>query len=381
MKGAGSAWKRARDGVRGVLSVLDGTVDGTFLGPLRVTLGILLFWQALVSAQDLVVGGYFGDVFHMSLLPERLVATKPVFTVLVAARCVLAALVVIGMRPRLTLMASGMALLYTLFSNTLQFHHNRYSLALYAILLSLTPCDRSFLLLADEAVVPNRVGRDFGVLLCQIQVGIVYLASGGSKLVDVDWRGGTVLHERFVLFGPEAESHGVPHAILAILATPLASSILAKLAIFTEFSLPFFLFSRRTRAQALYGGLLFHGLIQLTSRVEIFSILAIAMYAVFVTGDVRARAFRYDPTNLFARSLAVVVRATDWFARFDVKPWEPDGLAQSHSVVVVRRDGSRATRLAAFAMVARAIPLFFIAWGPLAFATSFTKGGDVGADV
>ncbi len=366
-----------------VSSLLDGTVDGTFLGPLRVTLGALLFWQALVSAQDLGAAGYFGEAFHTSLLPARLLPTKAVYTGLVAGRCVLAALVVLGVRARAALLVSGISALYTLSLNTLDFHHNRYSLALYAVLLSLTPCDRSFLLLSDPSasLEADRVGPGYGVLLCRIQIAIVYLASGVSKLLDDDWRAGTVLHERFVLFGPEAEAHGAPHALLAALGTPLGASILAKVAIFTELALAFLLFPRRTRTAAIYGGLLFHALIQVTSRVEAFSVLAVAMYSVFVEGDVRARSFRYDPGSAPARSLAKIVRATDWLSRFDVKPWEPDGLTRAHSVVVVRRDGSRATRLAAAAMVARCIPLFFVAWAPLAFAASFTKGGDVGTDV
>lgn len=362
-------------------TVLDGTVDGTFLAPVRVTIGALLFFQALVAAKELGELGYFGDAFHTSLVPERLVPSKAIYIGLIAARCVLAALVIIGVRAQQALLASGILAVYILSTNTLDFHHNRYSLALYAVLLSLTPCDKAFLLLADDAPKKGEIDRAFGVWLCRIQVAIVYLASGGSKLLDVDWRAGVVLHERFLVFGPEAEARGVPHALIAALATPIVSSVLAKLAIFTELSLPFFLFSKRTRTAAIYCGLLFHGLIQLTSRVEIFSVLAIAMYGTFVTGDVRARRFRYDPRSASAEAIATLVRATDWFSRFDVKAWEPDGLVQAHDIVVIRRDGSRATRLAAAAMLARAIPLFFIAWAPLAFAASFTKSGDVGPDV
>ncbi len=226
----------------------------------------------------------------------------------------------------------------------------------------------------------DRIGLGFGVWLCRVQVAIVYLASGTSKLLDADWRAGTVLRERFALFGGEALAHGVPRGVVDALGSAMGSSVLAKVAIVTEIAIAILLFFRRTKAPAIWLGLGFHLAIQLTSRVEVFSVLAIAMYVVFVEGDVRARSFRYDPRSTLATWLAKVVRATDWLARFDVKPWEPDGLTRGHVVVVVRRDGSRATRLAAFAMVARGIPLFFLFWAPLALATSFTKGGDVGTE-
>jgi len=42
----------------------------------------------------------------------------------------------------------------------------------------------------------------------------------------------------------------------------------------------------------------------------------------------------------------------------------------------VRRDGSRATGIRAFAMVARCVPILFPLWAPLALIASLTLGGD-----
>ncbi len=369
---------------RGALGeLLDRGVDGAFLGPVRVGVGLMLFWHGMVAARELQERGYFGDAFHMSLLPEALVPNKATFTALVALRCVLGALVVLGAGARAGLLASALLVFYTLALNTLDFHHNRYSLACYALLLALTPCDRAFVLtdpLPEQRDGHARVGLSWGVTLCQLQVCIVYLASGGSKLLDPDWRAGLVLYERFKMFGPGAEARGVPHALMAALTTPIAASALAKVAVFTELALPLLLMTRRTRAIALYWGVWFHLVIQVTSQVEIFSVLTLTMYGVFVTGDVRARALRYDPTSVTARALAAVVRATDWFSRFEVKPWEPDGLTTRRRIVVVRRDGTRATRLAALVMLARGLPAFFLLWAPLALVASFGRGAEVGGE-
>jgi hypothetical protein len=51
-----------------------------------------------------------------------------------------------------------------------------------------------------------------------------------------------------------------------------------------------------------------------------------------------------------------------------------------HGLVVVDRDGSRATGLRAVALVARCTPLLFPLWAPLALAASLTHGPhDAGA--
>ena len=360
--------------------LLDGTVDGTFLGPVRLSLGLMLLYQSAAAARELTTRGYFGDAFHMSLLPEAWVPGRSLYVALVALRVVLAALVVLGARAREALVGSAFLVFYTLSIDTLDYHHNRYALGCYALLLSLTPCDRWLTPAAPPASAASRVGLAWGVALCQAQVCLVYLASGASKLLDADWRSGAVLHERLTWYAPLAEARGVPHGLLAALATPLAASALAKLAVITELSLPVLLVSRRTRAAALAWGVWFHVLIQLTSRVELFGALTLTMYGVFVTGDVRARALRYDPTSRAATTLAAVVRATDWFARFHVRPWEADALDARRHVVVVRRDGSRATRLAALAMLARGLPIFFPLWAPLALAASLGRGPDVATE-
>ena len=365
---------------RTLRGLLDRTVDGTFFGPVRVSLGLMLLVQGTVAARELTTRGYFGDAFYMSLLPEALVPSRAVYVALVALRCVLAAVVVLGARAREALAASAILAFYTLSINTLDYHHNRYALACYALLLSLTPCDRWLTPASPRPPGAARVGLAWGVSLCQAHVCLVYLASGGSKLLDPDWRSGAVLHERLAWYAPVAEARGVPHVLLAALSAPLAASALAKLAVITELALPPLLLSRRTRAAALAWGVWFHLLIQLTSRVELFGALTLTMYGVFVTGDVRARALRYDPRSRAAAALAAVVRATDWFARFDVRPWEADGLDTRRRVVVVRRDGPRATRLAALAMLARGLPVFFPLWAPLALTASLGRGSDVAAE-
>lgn len=353
----------------------DEVADGYVLGPVRASLGVLLGWHALSAAEELGRIGYFGDVFHVSMIPEGLVPSPRLYAVVLAARLCLAVMVAIGVWARPALVGSAALGLWLLLCDENQFHHNRYSLFCYALLLSLTRCDRSWRATELSVLEPRR-GAWWGVRLAQLQVSIVYLASGGAKLLDEDWRDGLVLGDRVVRYAHVANAQGVPKIVTELLARADVASAAAKLAITTELFLCLALWLRPTRVVALWWGLWFHVVIQATSKVETFSILALTLYGVFVTPDYRVRKLRFDPSRFWGRLVGVVVPLLDWFARFEVLPWEPDG-QRGHSVVVVRRDGERATGLSAFAMLTRCLPLLFPLWAPVAFVASFTRRGDL----
>ena len=354
--------------------------DGSVLGPVRLVLGVLLFWQAFDAARELATLGYFGDVFHWPYLPEALVPPYRLYVAMLAARLIAAVLVVLGHRARAALLVSALLLFYVILCDRLQFHHNRYSLALFALLMSLAPCDRSALLFSATKLPEGaRMGPFWPVYLARIQVAIIYLASGSSKLTDPDWRTGLVLGDRIHRYGHLALERGVPSFFVDFLGRADTASGLAKVAITTELLLSIGLFLRRTRAIALWWGLMFHLTIQVTSQVEIFTWLMLAMYGAFVTADVRARKLYYDPSRTAGQLIGKIVRSCDWFQRFEVKAWAPDDLKKSRLLVVVRRDQTTATGVRAIAMVARCIPILFPLWAPLAFIASFTKGGDTSA--
>jgi hypothetical protein len=351
----------------------DEIADGQILGPIRVAVGLLLGGHAIASADDLAHIGYFGDAFHVPMIPDAFVPSSKVYALILAARLCLAVMVLVGIRARPALAASALLGLWCILADRNQFHHNRYSLCLYAFLLALTPCDRSW---RATSMLQPRSGPFWGVRLAQMQVSLIYLASGGSKLFDPDWRDGLVIADRILRYGPVAVQAGVPRGIVDALAQPDAASALAKIAILTELVLTIALWIGPTRVIALWWALWFHITIQATSKVEAFSLLAIAMLGLFVTPDVRERKLRFDPSRFWGRVAGTFVPLLDWFARFEVEPWEPDGQG-GHSVIVIRRDGDRATGVRAFAMITRCVPLLFPIWAPVALLASFTKRGDL----
>jgi hypothetical protein len=193
-------------------------------------------------------------------------------------------------------------------------------------------------------------------------VAIVYLAPGGAKLLDPDWRSGLVLATRFALYPNSAVQAGIPAAWVERVRQPDVAGALAAMAIATELLLCVALWPRRTRAIALWWGVMFHLTIEATSRVEGFTWLTLAMYALFAAPEIRARVFEYEPSRARDRAAARAIRALDWLWRFDVR--------EGRGVVVVRRDGTRVTGLGAWAAVARCTPLLFPLSPPLAIAAA-----------
>ena len=349
--------------------------DGQALGPLRIVLGVLLGHQALTLAGELARFGYFGDAFHASMLPELLVPSPRAYALVLAIRVCLAVMIVLGAWARPALAVSAGLGMWILLLDRNQFHHNRYSLFLYALLAALMPCDRSWRIL-EPAVPAPRTGPFWAARLAGIQIAIVYLASGGAKLLDPDWRDGLVLGDRVARYGAQAVALGVPQKVVDTLGRADVASAVAKLAITTELVLCVALWLAPTRMIALWWGVWFHLVIQATSKVEGFTVLTLAMYATFVTPDYRARRLRYDPSRWGGKVARALVPLLDWFGRFDLQPWEPDD-RKGPSIVVVRRDGVPATGIRAFAMLTRCLPLLFPLWAPVALVASFSRGGDL----
>lgn len=320
----------------------------------RVAFGVLLLLQTLEEATALERVGYFGDAFHLPFVPEALVPSRDVYGALLALRAVLAALVIAGRFARPALLASALLGLHVLLCDRVGWHHNRYALACFSFLIAFAPCDP-----------PVRVAPLWAQRVAQLQLSIIYLASGGSKLLDADWRGGLVLGDRFARYGGEAIARGVPPALVEALSRPLATSALSKAAIATELFLAVGLWLPRTRVFALWCGVMFHSTIEATSKVELFTWVTFAGYLLFATPDVRARRLLVDPSRAGARFVARAVVLLDWLARFEVRP-EP--AAAGAAITVVQRDGSRATGLSAAVALTRTLPLLFPLWGPFSLA-------------
>jgi hypothetical protein len=334
--------------------------DAYVVSLVRTILGVLLVVNALFQLGELD-RPYFGDVFHLPIVPEAVVPSQGAFVLLLAIQFVLAVLVVVGRAARPALLGSALVGLFLLLCDRVRYHNNRYALFLFALLLAFAPCDRAVSLGRREAA--DRQGPLWAQRLAQIQLAVIYLASGGSKLLDPDWRSGLVIGDRLARNASLALSKGVPVQVVQFLREPAVAESLSKLAIATELFLAVALFLPRTRFFALWWGTMFHLTIEATSKVELFTWLTLAIYALFARPALRERILLFDESRRSGSFVARAVRALDWLARFDVRADKE--AARGRAFVVVDRDGSSWAGLGAVARLARAIPLLFPASVPL----------------
>jgi hypothetical protein len=334
------------------------------LGLVRVAFGAMLLRHVFRLASELRRTGYFGDRFHMPLLPESWVPERGMYTLWLAAMALATVCAIVGVRAREGLLFSSSSGLYVLLCDRLQYHNNRYSLLLFGFLLAFTPCDRSFAL--RRAAGAGALGPRWAVYLMQLQVSLIYASSALGKLVDPDWRGGLVLLLRAARSLELATERGIhlPAPLVELAGSPLAFSAISKLAIGTELFLALGLWLPRSRPIALWLGVLFHLGIELSARVELFSYVMWTSYVLFAVPELRERGFLYRADDPSARRLARWVRALDWLARFRIEPL-PAQSAAGPRVFVQDRSGQPASGLHGFTLLARAIPLLFPLWLPL----------------
>ena len=150
------------------------------------------------------------------------------------------------------------------------------------------------------------------------QVCLVYLASGISKLVDPDWFGGLVLWDRVVRYQYVLEPTPLPGWAIDLLTERWLYYVVGPAAVFTELFIGVGLWFGRTRLAAVWVAIVFHVLIEVSASVEVFSYVAIAALAIWVTPSTRDRIVRVGGDAATSRVVIALVRAGDWFGRFDV---------------------------------------------------------------
>jgi hypothetical protein len=334
----------------------------------RAGVGLMLFASAVRQARDALSTTAFGDVFRMPMIPASLVVPRPVYLVVTLVQLVLALIVVSGWHARAALFASSLSGLYVLLCDRLQYHNNRYALLLFAFILSFAPCERR----ARDDSDDSERGPLWAQRLAQLQLAIIYLASGSSKLLDPEWRAGRVIGDRLARSFERSVALGVPAGLMRWLAEPQVAELLSKAAIGTELFLSVGLFLPRLRVLALFVGIVFHVTIEVTSQVELFGWLCLTMYVLFAAPSTRERIVHFDPGRAPSRMAAGALRRLDWLRRFDFRP----SAGEAPAWLVVDRDGTRATGLLGWTLTARAIPLLFPLYVPLLLAAKLGRAGE-----
>lgn len=291
-------------------------------GPL-VWLHLWSYWRAAMS------GSYYRDSFYVPWFPWYPEPSLGVYRMLLTAALLAAIALSVGLYARLASWVCFGVVAYHFFLSETFFHHNRVFLLVFLGGLSITHCADSLSLDALRARQPPPPRALWPLWLWRAEACVPYLASSISKLLDPDWRGGIVTWDRV-----ERHKHLVPRfvpsALVELAANPTTHVFMAKLVIALELSVGIGLWLRRTRYAAVWLAVLFHTAIELSARVQVFSLLGIAGLCIWAVPATRQRRLQLRRGSLLGR----LVQAGDWLARFELAFVE-----QGPAVLLQERDG------------------------------------------
>ena len=344
--------------------LFDRLGDLRALAVLRIALGPITLLHLAPFLSDASAGIHYDDHFWHPFASWAPRPSGELWAALLWVGAASAVLMACGVLTRLTTFTTFAVVAGNLLLSQTHFRHNRAFLAILLGVLCLLPTGRWISFDAwrrrrQRRPAPPPTAPTWPLVLLRVQVSLVYLASGFSKLVDSDWSSGLVLWDRAVRY--QHVIHPAPSWLVDLLTWRGLYYVVAPGAILTELFLAGGLWWARTRLAAIGVAIVFHLTIEISSSVEVFSYAAIAALIIWVTPAARDRTVRLRSSSAAARRLAVALRYLDWFGRFRVEP----AVGDDPAITVVDRDGTiRVGRPAARLILSR-LPATFLA-APLA---------------
>jgi hypothetical protein len=165
-------------------------------------------------------------------------------------------------------------------------HHHTYLLAITALLLTLTPCERSFSLDRYLAVArakrsgqppPPERGNLWGLRLIVLQLSVLYFFSAYDK-TSFAFLSGARLEHIFLWFYAGSDYPNFPDL-------PMLAMLAAIIVVLVEYALAFGLPFRATRRYLVWIGLAFHAVLYVTLPVYTFSATMMLLYLAYFDAD------------------------------------------------------------------------------------------------
>lgn len=350
-------------------NVLDSVGSVRAIAVLRLAIGPITLLHLRPFLRDALDGVSYDDHFWEPFIPWLPHVSDRLWFALLWVGAAAAVLMMIGLWTRVATITTFAVVAGNLLLSQTHFRHNRAFLVIVLGGLALLPAGR---VLSVDAWWRRRRGRPnvpdrpdvaplWPLWLLRVQVCLVYLASGISKLVDPDWFGGLVLWDRVVRYQHVLEPTPLPGWAIDLLTERWLYYVVGPAAVFTELFIGVGLWFGRTRLAAVWVAIVFHALIEISALVEVFSLAAIATLAIWVTPSTRDRTLYVGGDAATSRAVIALVRAGDWFARFGVVR----AGASEPVLTVVDRDGTVHSRVAALSVLLSRLPLTFPLFAPV----------------
>jgi hypothetical protein len=326
----------------------DRQVDLRAIAVMRMLIGAVVIRHLWPDVRASVLPVERFHVLWWSWLP---VPSPGSYRTLLWLGVVAGAAMVVGVAARAATVAAFAVVTYLVFLDMTAFAHNRGFLVWMLFGLALTPARAVRSILHPTAPPADVHGPWWPLLLMRIVVSSVYLTSGGTKLLNPDWRSGRVLWDRMT-----RAQHLIPFdgALQDLVLSRAFHHVLAPGAIAVELFLGVGLWLHRTRLTAIWVALAFHLSIELTASVQTFSYTAITALLLWVTPAARDRTLTAD------KRFTTVVRRLDWLGRFEIN----EAPATGSRALLIERDGTARHGGAARLTALSRLPLLFAVVAP-----------------
>ena len=302
--------------------VLDWTGSVRAIAVLRIALGPITLLHLRPFLRDVRRGVAYNDHFWQPFVAWFPELPGRAWFGLIWIGVTAAVLMTIGLWTRLATATAFAVVATNLLLSTTHFRHNRTFLMILLAAVALLPSGR---VLSVDAWLRRRAGRalpDVAALwplwLVRVQVCLVYLASGLSKLIDPDWVGGLVMWDRVVRYRHVLEPTPLPGWAIDLLMQRWFYYVAAPVAVAIELFVGVGLLLARTRLTAIWVAMFFHVMIEVSASVEVFSVAAIAALAIWVRPSTREHVVAVGGTDATSRLLIAALHFGDWFARLRV---------------------------------------------------------------
>jgi Vitamin K-dependent gamma-carboxylase len=350
-------------------NVLDSVGSVRAIAVLRLAIGPITLLHLRPFLRDALDGVSYDDHFWEPFIPWLPHVSDRLWFALLWVGAAAAVLMTIGLWTRVATITTLAVVAGNLLLSQTHFRHNRAFLVIVLGGLALLPAGRVLSIDAwwwrrrGPPNAPDRadVAPLWPLWLLRVQVCLVYLASGISKLIDPDWFGGLVLWDRVVRYQHVLEPAPLPGWAVDLLTERWLYYVVGPAAVFTELFIGIGLWFGRTRLAAVWVAIVFHALIEISALVEVFSFAAIATLAIWVTPSTRDRTVYVGGEAATSRAVIALVRAGDWFGRFRVVR----AGASEPVLTVVDRDGTVHSRVAALSVLLGRLPLTFPLFAPV----------------
>jgi len=335
-----------------------GSLRGVAL--LRIALGPLVIYSLWPYLREVAAGSWYGARYHAPYIASLPTLPAALWHALIVVGAVAGVCIALGLYARTACVTAALVIGGNMLLSETHYHHNRAVLTLVLALCALCGPGRELSLDAWRARRRGHPLDTSGLLwplwLLRFELASTYLASGTSKLLDPDWRGGVVTWDRVLQGRPLMDRSPLPTAFIELISREDVHWFFGKSAIALELFVGLGLWSRRTRLAAIWFAVMFHVMVEISARVQVFSYLCLAALAIWAVPSVGDRRIAYRAGTPRAARLVALVGRLDWLGRFQIAPSSARSTA---ALTLTERDGAVFEGGAALRRTFMRLPLTF----------------------